>query len=467
MRTTVTNGLDGKTDTNLGNLTDAGKDAVRDLAKESVRVADGVNTTVRTTVDGDASVYHVDVAANGRVESGNTGIVTGDAVYEAIRDIEINASDTHYVSINPSEKDDETFANHGASGADAVAIGAKSYASGDESVAIGHNNDVSGNETYVIGSDIDATGNNSVVLGKGSDGSLDNVVSVGSAGNERRIVHVADGELSADSKDAVNGKQLYEVREKLQNAEGIDVDKWSDALGTGSVAPDDERLVKGSTVYSAIQSTGISLSPDGSTMNVGAANNATVVDFTNSEGNGRVLQGIVTDPGNPNSAANVGYVNAIGQNIVNGVNSGLNRLDTKINKVGAGAAALASLAPMPFDDDQKWSVSAAIGTYHGTQAGAVGVFYKPQDNVMLNIRGAIGNGENMGGAGLSIGLNKGAAKGLSKASMAKAMNAQANEIVAQKQLIENQQAQLDAQKAEIEELKQMVRSVVASKQVDK
>lgn len=467
LRTTVTNGLDGKTDTDLGNLTDAGKDAVRDLAKESVRVADGVNTTVRTTVDGDASVYHVDVAANGRVESGNTGIVTGDAVYEAIRDIEINASDTHYVSINPSEKDDETFANHGASGKDAVAIGAKSYASGDDSVVIGHNNDVSGNETYVIGSDIDATGNNSVVLGKGSDGSLDNVVSVGSAGNERRIVHVADGELSADSKDAVNGKQLYEVRKKLQNAEGIDVDKWSDALGTGSVAPDDERLVKGSTVYSAIQSTGISLSPDGSTMNVGAANNATVVDFTNSEGNGRVLQGIVTDPGNPNSAANVGYVNAIGQNIVNGVNNGLNRLDTKINKVGAGAAALASLAPMPFDDDQKWSVSAAIGTYHGTQAGAVGVFYKPQDNVMLNIRGAIGNGENMGGAGLSIGLNKGAAKGLSKSSMAKAMNAQANEIVAQKQLIENQQAQLDAQKAEIEELKQMVRSVVASKQVDK
>ena len=467
LRTTVTNGLDGKTDTDLGNLSDTGKGMVRDLAKESVRVADGVNTTVRTTVDGDASVYHVDVAANGRVESGNTGIVTGDAVYEAIRDIEINASDTHYVSINPSEKDDETFANHGASGTDAVAIGAKSYASGDESVAIGHNNDVSGNETYVIGSDVNATGNNSVVLGKGSDGSLDNVVSVGSDGNERRIVHVADGKLSADSKDAVNGKQLYEVREKLQNAEGIDVDKWSDALGAGSVAPDDERLVKGSTVYSAIQSTGISLSPDGSTMNVGAANNATVVDFTNSEGNGRVLQGIVTDPGNPNSAANVGYVNAIGQNIVNGVNSGLNRLDTKINKVGAGAAALASLAPMPFDDDQKWSISAAIGTYHGTQAGAVGVFYKPQDNVMLNIRGAIGNGENMGGAGLSIGLNKGAAKGLSKASMAKAMNAQANEIVAQKQLIENQQAQLDAQKAEIEELKQMVRSVVASKQIDK
>jgi hypothetical protein len=239
-------------------------------------------------------------------------------------------------------------------------------------------------------------------------------------------------------------------------------------LGTGSVAPDDDRLVKGSTVYSAIQSfSGITLSPDGSTLHVGTNNTATVVDFSNSEGNGRVLQGVVTDPDNPNSAANVGYVNAVGQNIIHGVNNSLNRMDTKIDKVGAGAAALASLEPMPFDDDQKWSISAAIGTYHGTQAGAVGVFYKPQDNVMLNIRGAVGNGENMGGAGLSIGLNKGAAKGLSKASMAKAMNAQANEIVAQKQLIQNQQAQLDAQKAEIEELKQMVRSVVASKQAAK
>ena len=468
LRTTVTDGLNGKADTDLGNLSDTGKETVRGLAKESVRVADGVNTTVRTTVEGNASVYHVDVATTGRVEFGNVGIVTGDAVYEALRDLELNASDTHYVSVNPSERDDETYTNHGASGVDAVAIGAKSYARGDESVAIGHNNDVSGNETYVIGSDVNATGNHSVVLGKGSDGSLDNVVSVGSAGNERRIVHVADGELSADSKDAVNGKQLYEVREKLQNAEGIDVDKWSDALGTGSVAPGDDRLVKGSTVYSAIQSfSGISLSPDGSTLHVGTNNTATVVDFSNSEGNGRVLQGVVTDPDNPNSAANVGYVNAVGQNIINGVNNSLNRMDTRIDKVGAGAAALASLEPMPFDDDQKWSISAAIGTYHGTQAGAVGVFYKPQDNLMLNIRGAVGNGENMGGAGLSIGLNKGAAKGLSKASMAKAMNAQANEIVAQKQLIQNQQAQLDAQKAEIEELKQMVRSVVASKQAAK
>ena len=116
---------------------------------------------------------------------------------------------------------------------------------------------------------------------------------------------------------------------------------------------------------------------------------------------------------------------------------------------------MASLAPLPFDDDQKWNISAAIGTYKGEQAGAVGVFYKPQGNVMLNIRGSFGNGENMGGAGVTVGLNKSGTPTLSKSSMVKVINAQANEINTQKQVLVNQANELMAQRKEIETLKQM------------
>ena len=60
----------------------------------------------------------------------------------------------------------------------------------------------------------------------------------------------------------------------------------------------------------------------------------------------------------------------------------------KVNKVGANAAALASLTPASFEGDEKWSLAASFGHYEGQTAGAVGAFYKPAENVMLNLRGS-------------------------------------------------------------------------------
>ena len=386
------------------------------------------------------------------------------------------------------------------------AFGDPNNVNGDGSYVMGNDNAVDGDNTFVMGSNVTATGDNSVVLGNGSDGSQSNVVSVGAENAERKIVHVDDG--VADT-DAVNVRQLKTATNELGgrvkvtedllagdwdgntvkemidknagdidglrtdmgnkanvDASNIDVDKFTDALGTGDVVQGNQGLVKGGVVYDAIQKirdTNITLSPDGTTLNVGAGNSAVAVDFTNSNGEGRVLQGVITNPNDPTSAANVGYVDAISQGIINGVNESLQQVDTKINKVGAGAAAMASLAPLPFDDDDKWNVSAAVGTFHSQTAGAVGVFYKPQENVMLNLRGSFGNGENMAGAGITLGLNKGAARGLSKVSMAKAMNAQANEIMQQKNVISDQQRRLDEQQQQIVELKKMFDELKASK----
>lgn len=89
-----------------------------------------------------------------------------------------------------------------------------------------------------------------------------------------------------------------------------------------------------------------------------------------------------------------------------GMNGRISRLDTKINRVGAGAAALANLHPLDFDPDDKWSFSTGFGNYRNANALAVGAFYRPDEKSMVNISGTFGNGENMVGLGASFKLGK-------------------------------------------------------------
>ena len=83
-----------------------------------------------------------------------------------------------------------------------------------------------------------------------------------------------------------------------------------------------------------------------------------------------------------------------------------NDLEGKVNKVGANAAAMANLHPMEFDPDSKWNIAAAIGNYGSETAAALGAFYRPNDDVMVNISTAFGTGENMVGGGVSVRLGK-------------------------------------------------------------
>ena len=87
-----------------------------------------------------------------------------------------------------------------------------------------------------------------------------------------------------------------------------------------------------------------------------------------------------------------------------------NDLEGKVNKVGANAAAMANLHPMEFDPDSKWNIAAAIGNYGSESAAALGAFYRPNDDVMVNLSTAFGTGENMVGGGVSVRLGKGSNK---------------------------------------------------------
>lgn len=81
-------------------------------------------------------------------------------------------------------------------------------------------------------------------------------------------------------------------------------------------------------------------------------------------------------------------------------------MEHKVDKVGANAAAMANLHPMEFDPDSKWNIAAAIGNYGSETAAALGAFYRPNDDVMVNLSTAFGTGENMVGGGVSVRLGK-------------------------------------------------------------
>ena len=123
--------------------------------------------------------------------------------------------------------------------------------------------------------------------------------------------------------------------------------------------------------------------------------------------------------------ANVDGTLTANQIVVGGkdVNREFNRLDNRIDKVGAQSAALAGLKPVDTDADQVWSLSASYGNYKGENAGAFGIFYRPHERVLIGASSTVGDSDNMFNVSASFALNKGKNSNMGKAAMAKEMNA--------------------------------------------
>lgn len=155
-----------------------------------------------------------------------------------------------------------------------------------------------------------------------------------------------------------------------------------------------------------------------------------------------------------NDMKNVGAISAkslsVGQigdveTAINNNAAGIQRLDGRIDKVGANAAALAALHPLDYDASEKWSVAAGVGNYGSENAMAVGAFYRPNEDVMLNMAGSFGSGENMVNAGISFKVGQRGAK------VVKAEGADVKAL----------QEKVEAQDKEIKELREMVEKLVA------
>ena len=163
---------------------------------------------------------------------------------------------------------------------------------------------------------------------------------------------------------------------------------------------------------------------------------------------------------NATDAVNKGQLDEAVRNTsseVNRVAHGLDRLDSRVNKVGAHAAALAALHPLDYDRDNKLDFAAGIGGYRGQKALAVGAFYRPNSRTMLSLGGSTGGGENMINFGVSVKTGPGNVyEGVSKAQLiAENEDLKRNDAI-QDQKIQDQDQKIQDQDQKIQELMKMV-----------
>ena len=137
---------------------------------------------------------------------------------------------------------------------------------------------------------------------------------------------------------------------------------------------------------------------------------------------------------------------------------GLNSLSNRVDKVGAGAAALAVLHPLDYDPEDKLSFSAGVGNYAGATAGAIGAFYRPNEDVMFSIGGTAGIGENMVNAGVSFAIGKGSS-GVAKLSKAELIQ-EVNAVKAGNEALKEENKDI---RNELNKLKAMVMELAAKK----
>ena len=323
-KTDITNAIKDKADTDLKNITNDGKTVIKNIAKDSVKVVDGTNTTVTETTDKDGNKnYAVNVEANGKNEEGNTGLINGDTLYKAIKDVDVseavkNKADTNLKNIT---NDGKTVIKNIAKDSVKVVDGTNTK--------VTETTDKDGNKNYAVNVE-------------------------------------ANGKIEKNNNNIVTGGTVYQAIE-------------------------DKSLVK----------------TDGKTISIDKNGTANVIDVShtvNGKTEGRIISGVITDPKNPYSVANVSYVNTSISNVVQEMSSGMKRLEKDLGNAGAGAAALSALEYDEIEPGQKWQIAAGVGNYKGSTAYALGAKYHLNNDISFHIGSTIGNGNNMVNGGFSIAL---------------------------------------------------------------
>lgn len=325
---------------------------------------------------------------------------------------------------------------------DTVILGHNANATVDGGAAIGAGS-VASRKAGVAGYDpstkADSTENSAawkatdaaVSVGK-ADGTMTRQITGVAAGlNDTDAVNVA--QLKQAVAGAKDGNATKDTRNTVKAGENVTLATKDNADGSheytvnveadGRVAAGDTKLVSGETVYNEtrVQQDGTYVKKDKT-----AGENITALD---------------------NQVAN----NT--QSITN-INGRMNDLDSRVNKVGAGAAALAALHPLDFDPDDKWDFAVGYGNYRDANSAAVGAFYRPDEDTMFSLGTNFGNGENMINAGVSF---KFGPKGKSQIRPGSTQ-----EITELRATVARQDDQLKKQDSEIKELKAMVQQLLAA-----
>ena len=296
--------------------------------------------------------------------------------------------------------------------------------------------------------------------GELSEGNIGVVNNTGATGFDVKLAKDLKG-LNSVTSNTVTTKELT-VSEKA-NIGNVSISNDNVTIGTG----DSKTVITNESVTTGSVTTGnTTINNDGLTVkNEDSLKNITVQNNNVSMG-GNVVHN-VADGVEATDAINKGQfdrtVNAIGTGM-NQMSNRISKLDTRVDRVGAGAAALAALHPLEYNADEKWEISAGVGNYRGANAVAVGAFYRPNGNTLVSLGTSYGGGENMVNAGVTWRVGEGETGNYSsKQAMAQEISSlksvvsdQSSQLQAQNSKIEAQSQQLEEQNKKIEQLMQAI-----------
>lgn len=356
----ITNVAAGSEDSDAVNVSQL--KAVANTIKD-VEVAAGNNVTITSTTDGNKTTYTVAAKGTSISAADNSVIVNNDGNNNytiAVSDDIKNQINNNTTNINTIEQRLDNIKDVEVAAGDNVTVTSKT----------------DGNKTTYT---VSAKGT-SIAAG-------DNSVTVNNDGNNNYTIAVSD-----DIKNQVNNNttNIDTIEQRLDNIKGVEVEAGNNVTVTSTT--------DGNKTTYTVSAQGTSIS---------AADNSVTV---NNDGNNNYTIAVSDD-----------IKNQVNNNTTNINNMGhrINNLDSRINKVGAGAAALAGLHPLDFNPDDKWNFAVGYGNYSNANAVALGAFYRPNEDMMLNVASTMGNGENMLSAGLSFNVGQSSGVSRSRVAMAK------------------------------------------------
>ena len=307
----------------------------------------------------------------------------------------------------------------------------------------------------------EAAGKHTIVSTKDSNLSVENIAPKGEAANYQISLNK---DLNVDSVTAANKIKTKDLevtgsatigkvtinKDDRGTIGGLTNKTWdAKNITSGQAATEDQlqAATKNAVNYDGDDSKTVTLREDTTIKNVAnttieegsrnAVNAGTVYKETRVEKDGIFIRQANT--AGENLTALDHQVAANTESIYN-INNHVSNLDNRINKVGAGAAALAALHPLDFNPDDKWDFAVGYGNYRNANSVAFGAFYRPNEDTMFSLGTNFGNGENMFNAGISFKIGKGNSyAGISKA-----------QLVAENQQLKANDARQDQ---EIQELK--------------
>ena len=257
-----------------------------------------------------------------------------------------------------------------ANGNHANAIGSSAYANGDHAQAFGAGAHADGLRTNVFGSDASASADYSIAIGNKAVASTANSIALGANATTRSATNVTSATVAGHTFGGFAG--VGSAANGSVSVGKADAERQLKNVAAGEISATSTDAVNGSQLYSVANELQTQI-------NKGVPSNIT--------------------------------------NQITNINNRVGAVEKRVNKVGAGSAALAALHPLDFNPDDKWTIAAGYGHYHNANSAALGAFYRPNEDTMFSVGGTVGTGETQLNAGVSLRLGKRSPESRSRVAM--------------------------------------------------